>query len=231
MPPSDAWQGLELSCSVPALNCRPRKIQDLNARFLYDDPLTASPHQSASSQAPGTSFVAHHATRHWPCRALSAKKSGHPLAAPTQPTSKLNAGSPQVLEGHSDEIWHVAFSHDGRHLGTASKDGSACLWAVKARGEAILSHTLPADSGPGPPKSLSFLAFSPDDSMLLTCGSAHEVRRPGLCSRLGWVAVLRGACAGCQGWGCCCVTSLQPSRRFCAACKKGLGGSAMARRC
>ena len=102
----------------------------------------------------------------------------------------LNACSPQVLEGHSDEIWHVAFSHDGRHLGTASKDGSACLWAVKARGEALLSHTLPADLGPGPPKSLSFLAFSPDDSMLLTCGSAHEVGSP------AWEgAVLEGGCA------------------------------------
>ena len=70
----------------------------------------------------------------------------------------------------------MAFSHDGRHLGTASKDGSACLWAIKARGEAVLLHTLPGDSSPSHPKSLSFLAFSPDDSMLLTCGSGPEVR-------------------------------------------------------
>lgn len=103
------------------------------------------------------------------------QRSSMQASTPTKAGSNNSTCQVQVLEGHSDEIWHVAFSHDGRHLGTASKDGSACLWAVKARGEALLSHTLPADSGPGPPKSLSFLAFSPDDSMLLTCGSAHEV--------------------------------------------------------
>ena len=98
----------------------------------------------------------------------NASRQEHSSAASWMPDM---SDALQVLEGHSDEIWHVTFSHDGRLVGSASKDGAACIWRVKASGEAVLLHTLQ-----GHTQSLSLVTFSPDDSLLLTCGSEPEVR-------------------------------------------------------
>jgi WD repeat-containing protein 26 len=35
-----------------------------------------------------------------------------------------------ILEGHEDEVWHLQWSHDGRHLATASKDRTAIIWKI-----------------------------------------------------------------------------------------------------
>ena len=72
--------------------------------------------------------------------------------------------SAQILEGHDNEVWHVVFSHDGSLLGSASRDGTAIIWRIMPTGEASLQQRLQAH------KPISFIAFSPDDSLLLTCG-------------------------------------------------------------
>jgi WD repeat-containing protein 26 len=36
-----------------------------------------------------------------------------------------------VLEAHNDEVWHVAFSHDGRFLVSASKDATIAIYACE----------------------------------------------------------------------------------------------------
>lgn len=35
-----------------------------------------------------------------------------------------------ILEVHSDEVWNVAWSHDGTHLASASKDKTAIIWRI-----------------------------------------------------------------------------------------------------
>lgn len=37
----------------------------------------------------------------------------------------------QILEAHTDEVWFLQFSHDGKYLASSSKDQSAIIWEVR----------------------------------------------------------------------------------------------------
>eukprot|EP00793_Prasinoderma_coloniale_P004155 PRCOL_00006331-RA len=112
----------------------------------------------------------------------------------------------QVLEGHTDEVWHLQFSHGGTMLATASKDASTIIWDVRSSTKVTLRHRLVQaasaagsgwsdsygttgsddtdggaggagagaggdDAPAGTAAQISYCAWSPDDSRLLTCGN------------------------------------------------------------
>jgi WD40 repeat protein len=52
------------------------------------------------------------------------------------PPSTLHPRPSQVLRGHTDEVYAVAFHPDGKRLATAARDGAVWLWDV-ARGGAV----------------------------------------------------------------------------------------------
>ena len=97
-----------------------------------------------------------------------------------------------VLRGHSDEVWHVQFSHDGTRLASASKDNSVIIWDVSqllncdGSGVVWVGDKISVDGiSLTPPRlhtlightnHLSFVAWSPDDSMLLSCSNDKTVR-------------------------------------------------------
>lgn len=89
------------------------------------------------------------------------------VAGPEQLPTELA----QVLETHTDEVWAVQFSPDGRWMATASKDGSAVLWSVCEMGEVHLEHVLVRNAGP-----VNIVAFSPDNKWLAVGGSDSRVR-------------------------------------------------------
>ena len=67
-----------------------------------------------------------------------------------------------VLTDHSDEVWYLAFSHNGQFLATGSKDALVNIYDTKSRFTLIrsLSHD---EAG------VPYVAWSPDDRKLITC--------------------------------------------------------------
>ncbi|KAF7731509.1 hypothetical protein EC973_009273 [Apophysomyces ossiformis] len=70
-----------------------------------------------------------------------------------------------ILEGHTDEVWHISFAHCGLYLASVSNDKTCIIWDMQTY-EKI--HILEGAS-----ESNSFSAWSPDDSKLLVCGDNH----------------------------------------------------------
>ncbi|KAG0584191.1 hypothetical protein M758_3G191600 [Ceratodon purpureus] len=77
----------------------------------------------------------------------------------------------QVLEVHDDEVWFLQFSHDGRYLASSSKDCTAIIWEVVDNDSLKVKFRFTGHSKP-----VSFVAWSPDDTMLLTCGNEEVVK-------------------------------------------------------
>ncbi|BFG25707.1 hypothetical protein CerSpe_119810 [Prunus speciosa] len=78
----------------------------------------------------------------------------------------------QILQAHSDEVWFLQFSHNGKYLASSSSDRSAIIWEVDVNGCVSLKHRLS-----GHQKPVSIVSWSPDDHQLLTCGVEEVVRR------------------------------------------------------
>ncbi|KAK7284186.1 hypothetical protein RJT34_18927 [Clitoria ternatea] len=77
----------------------------------------------------------------------------------------------QILTGHKNEVWFVQFSNNGEYLASSSNDCTAIIWKVLEDGKLTLKHTLC-----GHQLAVSFVAWSPDDTKLLTCGNTEVLK-------------------------------------------------------
>ncbi|GLU03981.1 hypothetical protein SLE2022_211500 [Rubroshorea leprosula] len=77
----------------------------------------------------------------------------------------------QILQAHTDEVWFLQFSHNGKYLASSSNDGSAIIWEVDSNRGLSLKHKLS-----GHQKPISSVSWSPDDQQLLTCGVEEVIR-------------------------------------------------------
>ncbi|KAF8226747.1 WD40 repeat-like protein [Tricholoma matsutake] len=90
-----------------------------------------------------------------------------------------------ILEVHTDEVWNMEWSHDGQYLATASKDKTAIIWRLGYDADSTqewTSHFILRDH----PYSVGCLAWSKDDSILLTSAENHIKlwnTKTGLCIR------------------------------------------------
>ncbi|OQR77272.1 WD repeat-containing protein 26-like [Tropilaelaps mercedesae] len=73
----------------------------------------------------------------------------------------------QILSEHSDEVWICVWSHSGLRLATGSKDSTVILWDLCPRTLKLsVRHTLE-----GHTYGITCISWSPDDSLLLVCGT------------------------------------------------------------
>ncbi|KAG6513244.1 hypothetical protein ZIOFF_023557 [Zingiber officinale] len=84
---------------------------------------------------------------------------------------QLPSQTTQILQEHHDEVWFLQFSNQGKYLASSSSDKSAIIWEVHENGEFTLKHRLIGHEEP-----VLMVAWSPDDSRLLTCGLEEVVR-------------------------------------------------------
>ncbi|GER41156.1 transducin family protein / WD-40 repeat family protein [Striga asiatica] len=77
----------------------------------------------------------------------------------------------QILTCHQNEVWFIQFSNNGEYLASSSSDCTAIIWEVQHDNKITLKHTLRSHKKP-----ISFVSWSPDDSMLLTCGNIEVLK-------------------------------------------------------
>ncbi|KAG7535343.1 WD40 repeat [Arabidopsis thaliana x Arabidopsis arenosa] len=84
---------------------------------------------------------------------------------------KIPSETVQTLKKHTDEVWFLEFSHDGKYLASSSKDKSAIIWEIDAQGKFSEKHKLV-----GHEKPVVMVFWSPDDKQVATCGENEVIR-------------------------------------------------------
>ena len=79
----------------------------------------------------------------------------------------------RTIETHTDEVWFCCFSPDGRYLATASKDSTVNIFEALRLKDPEYKPLVCKTASSGP---VSYLAWSPNSTMLLACGSDNAVR-------------------------------------------------------
>ncbi|KAH9035372.1 WD40-repeat-containing domain protein [Lactarius pseudohatsudake] len=114
-----------------------------------------------------------------------------------------------ILQVHSDEVWGVEWSHNGKFLASASQDRSVIIWSVGSNRNPDISLHLHLQDHPF---AATCLAWSPDDTILLSASEQYIKMwntETGICTRtieahaetvsaLAWVPDGSGFISGSQ---------------------------------
>eukprot|EP01117_Protostelium_nocturnum_P016785 TRINITY_DN6713_c0_g1_i6.p1 TRINITY_DN6713_c0_g1~~TRINITY_DN6713_c0_g1_i6.p1 ORF type:complete len:564 (+),score=180.23 TRINITY_DN6713_c0_g1_i6:331-2022(+) len=93
--------------------------------------------------------------------------------------SELPTKCIKILKCHTDEVWYLEFSHNGKRLASCSKDSSIIIWDEdhfnndSSQNKSPLSKEMILRGHTG---GISRIAWSPDDSKLISCGTDFEVK-------------------------------------------------------
>ncbi|KAH8909098.1 WD domain-containing protein [Coniochaeta sp. PMI_546] len=80
------------------------------------------------------------------------------------------------LDDHSGEVWQVQFSHDGTKMASCGKDNLVIIWAVPSFDVLHKLDAVPNSDPNHDAPGVGAVAWSPDDSMLVTCGRDYHAK-------------------------------------------------------
>jgi WD repeat-containing protein 26 len=103
------------------------------------------------------------------CVSLLEDLEHSPDRVPRQPLFRL--------QGHTDEVWFVQFSHNGQYLASASKDTSVIVWDWAGLKAGVVDEkTAVRCRLKGHSHVICLISWSPDDTHLLSCAKDRSVR-------------------------------------------------------
>jgi WD40 repeat protein len=105
-------------------------------------------------------------------RMISVEVSSRPtigdcLKHPWMSMRHLSFKTAHVLNYHTNEVWHVAFSHDGSLLATAGRDCKVIIYQVGTFQPIWIIEEHKA--------AVTWLSWSPDDSKIISCSQDMKV--------------------------------------------------------
>ncbi|KAG9102164.1 hypothetical protein FS749_014943 [Ceratobasidium sp. UAMH 11750] len=133
----------------PALMLPPRRLDALLTHARAYQRATCAYHQADSSDTISL-YVDHSCTR-----------------------AQFPTLTSHILAEHTDEVWRLEWSHDGRYLASTSQDKTVIIWRIGPETEPAVRACSAERVLSGHEHAVNALAWSPDDKVLLT--SAEQV--------------------------------------------------------
>ena len=79
----------------------------------------------------------------------------------------MTQGKVRSLSGHTDSVWSLAWSHNGRYIASGSADATARVWDWNS-GKSLLIYDKQGDT-------VRSVSWSPDDSRIVSSGLTGSV--------------------------------------------------------
>eukprot|EP01132_Coremiostelium_polycephalum_P000771 gene771-956_t len=81
-----------------------------------------------------------------------------------------------LRDKHRDEVWFIKFSNNGKRLASSSKDNTIIIWDMTTLYDPVPTEPKMLMTLTGHSKEVSYLAWSPDDTMLLSASNDYNVK-------------------------------------------------------